>query len=173
MDEFKLPEKFAHDPARFRLLKSGAVRDEQLGQIVYMPPGGGKNGYTSETAKAAAQRRKEIGFIAQMRGLALGNGVELPEDAELEELLQKSGDAIVAIYAHTVKTYLQSKNIRGMGEIIPKLVAGFIETDSRAREMDAPPSEMPAIFILFNQYIHQLQEVKNDNSKAVNGEIIE
>lgn len=172
MDEFKLPEKFAHDPARFRLLKSGAVYDNQIGRIV-ANPGGGKYAVTTEKSVEMHARRKQVGIIAQMRALARAEGMELPDDIEMDELLSLAASGVEALYTHAIKTFLASKNIRGMGEIIPKLVAGFIETDSRVRpEMDTP-QEMPTFFILMNQYVHQLQNVKDDNSKAVEGEIIE
>src|SRR6266498_2051110 len=124
MTEQTLPEKYS-DPERYKLLDSGAIYDLQAGRIVANI--GGKYTITPEMAKSIAQRKKEIGIIAQMRGLALANGNELPEDADIETIVRAAGSAIEALTAHMGKTFLQSKNVRGLGEAYKPLVAGFIE----------------------------------------------
>jgi len=174
-EEKKPIEFYRSQPERYQILRNGAVRDRTKSQSAIVAIFPELNPYTITAEKSAEfqARRKQVGMIAQMRALARAEGIELPDDIKMDELLVHAASGVEALYIHAIKTFLASKNIRGMGEIIPKLVAGFIETDSRAREMDAPPAEIPAIFILLNQYINQLQGGKEDNSKAVDGEILE
>jgi len=171
MDETKLPDKY--NDGKHSLWENGAIYSHEKGRIVAKLPGGPRYDITAEKSAEWSARRKQVGLIAHMKGLAKGAGIELPEDADLETIVQGAGSAIEAITAHMAKTFISSKNLRGMGESYGKLTAGFVDTDSRAHsEMDTP-RDMPQIAILLLQFINQLQEVKEDNSKAVEGEIIE
>lgn len=170
-DELDDPYKNYRDPERFRILPGGAVYDLEKKQIVDNP-GGGKYAITPETSQLMHKRRKELGAIAHMRALAAAEGIELPEGADLEELAQAAAKGIEALTLHMVKTFKQSKNLRGMAESFGRLTTGFLDTErTRADEMDLPPHRDP-LMALLAQYVANLAN-RQDASGTLEGEILE
>ena len=77
---------------------------------------------TAENSQAFKDRRKQLRAIAKAKGKIIGTGLELPDDADLEELAAKEHDADVLLVAHTTKTYMNNKSLRGMEGILPRLL---------------------------------------------------
>jgi hypothetical protein len=154
------------DPSRYRFFDGGAVYDLQKGRIVaHTQPTDGKYQITPEKGKEFAQRRRELGQIAQLKALAASEGIELPEGADMDELIQAAAKGIEAITLHMLKTFKDSKNLRGMAESYSKLTTGFIETD-RGRSDDVPTTTTDTM-VMISQFIN----MSRDNT--VEGEILE
>jgi hypothetical protein len=158
------------DPTRFRILANGAVYGLQEGRIVSAK--GATTRITPETSPIFHKRRKELGAIAHMRALAASEGIELPEGADLEELVQAAAKGIEALTLHMLKTFKQSKNLRGMAESYGKLTTGFLDTDrSRADQQDLLPHPDP-LMALLARYVADLAS-RQDTSGTIEGEILE
>jgi len=174
IEEKKPIEFYRSQPERYQILKNGAVRDRTKSQsaIVAIFPELNPYTITPERSREFLERRRAIGLRSALEGLALVLDVD-PSEID-DELLLQAGSALAAIVASSGKAALKSNNIRGQAEYIRFLASLFgIDSLKRAEEMEPPPPEMPTIFILLNQYVNQLQEGKEDNSKAVDGEILE
>ena len=118
------------DPDRYQVTSNGAVKDLQAGgRIVAMDPSRNPAAFTPENGAAMQKKGMAARRIREMRGIALGHGIELPDDADLEQIAAAAGSAWEALIAHTYRVYMSSKNIRGMGEIIPKLASAFQDDD--------------------------------------------
>lgn len=143
-----LPEEY-RDPERYRLLPNGAIYDMQIKRIV-ANPGGGTFAITPETSAAMHQRRRELGLISHLRGLAKGAGIQLAPDAPLDEIVLGAANGLEALVAHMAQTFKESKNLRGMGESFGKLAAPLLGNLS---EIDEPPprTPMPRIILLLAQ----------------------
>lgn len=81
---------------------------------------------SSERGKELAQIKKEKGTLAQLRALAKGTGVELPEDAELDQLVEQASSGLEALTLHFFQQFMKSSNIRGMAESYGKLAAPLV-----------------------------------------------
>jgi hypothetical protein len=110
------------DPIRFSLLKSGAVYDRDAGRIV-THTGEGPFQITKESSGQMRTRWKQKTLIAQLRGLAAKEGVELPPDITDEEIVQGALSGVEALTAHMKAIFLKSNNIRGLAEAYSKLVS--------------------------------------------------
>ena len=64
---------------------------------------------------------RERAIASQLRGLARATK-ELPEDADFEEIAAGALTTIEALTKHFVEIFLQSNNIRGLGEAYSKLI---------------------------------------------------
>lgn len=121
-------------PERYKVLKSGAVYDREVGRIV-SHSGEGEYQITSATARAMLAKKREKAIAAQMRGLAAKNGIALPPDATDEEVLNGALDGMEALTAHMKKVFLESNNIRGLAEAYTKLTAPLVGSQSDEREI--------------------------------------
>ena len=145
MDEVELPAKDTQtralppeysDPERYRVLSNGAIYDMQTKRIA-ANPGGGTTAITHASASHlhtlwAAKKRR-----AQLRGLVRGTDID-PSDIP-DELLAQAESAAEVVVAHTVKTYLASKNIRGMAEVLNKIL--MLDDDSGGQAQDNPAAK--------------------------------
>ena len=118
-----IPKKY-QDPEKYRLLDSGAVYDLKAGRICDNL--GGKYSITSENARTFLDRRREVGLIAQLRGLASAEGIELGDDAELHDIVHGAASAVEALTKLLAQKFKESDNIRGMGEVYSKLIAPLL-----------------------------------------------
>ncbi len=107
----------------FYLYDNGMELWKDSGKIKAPPPA---HAITPETARAMQQRGKMKGMIAQLRGLAKATGLELPADAELEQILEGAGDTLEALTVHFAKTFLKSSSLRGMAEGYARLAAPLV-----------------------------------------------
>lgn len=133
-------EEVLANPERYRIIPGGAVRDTETGRIVTYV--GGKNLITKETSQLMHARRRELGLRSHLRGMILGAGLDLDPDDVDDDLVRKAGDALELYVAHMGKTFLKSQNIRGMGEIFPKLVEPFSRVMKEEDDTVIPLSSM-------------------------------
>lgn len=169
-EPLQLPEPYAREPDRYLLFKNGAIFDRQANRIVANIGGPHSTRITAETSQAFHQRRKELGVIARMRALAAAEGIELPEDADLEDLARHAAKGIEALTLHMARTFKSSKNLRGMAETYGKLSADFLEDRTRQDPEQLPHRE--PLMALLAEYVAGLVD-RQDTSAAIEGEILE
>lgn len=133
-------EEVLANPERYTIIPGGAVRDTETGRIVTHV--GGKNLITKETSQLMHARRRELGLRSHLRGMILGAGLDLDPDDVEDDLVRKASDALELYVAHMGKTFLKSQNIRGMGEIFPKLVEPFSRVMKEEDDTVIPLSSM-------------------------------
>jgi ketosteroid isomerase-like protein len=163
----KITEEEARaNPERYQILASGAIKDLQTGY--FCGNIGGKYTITPSSSPAMLQRRRDVAMVAHMRGLSKAMGVEMPDDAELDAIIEGAGNAIEAITAHMAKTFLGSKNLRGMGETFGRLVSPLSGEGERGA---------PSVVIVNNvgdtQATRMFEQVYRDVIRVQNGEILE
>jgi hypothetical protein len=112
------------DETRYRILDGGAVYGLQEGRIVAHLPGG-KYLITPENARSMLERKRQIGQIAQLRGLARAAGMDL-DNATLEEIAKGAGDAIENMTTHFYQVFMKSSNVRGLAEAFRGLTAPML-----------------------------------------------
>jgi hypothetical protein len=111
-------------PNRYREIDGGAILDKKFGRLVGHL--GGKYQISKETARQMVAMKKAKAVKSQMLGIAAAAGIELAQDATDDEILAGALDGIQALTAHMAKTFMQSNNIRGLGESYARLVAPFV-----------------------------------------------
>jgi len=106
-----------------RVYETGMIKTED-GTRWVTPPPGAATFHTSERGKELYLRRQEKSQQRAIEAIDAGAG--------LDRSKWGTGQGWFTIIEHTVKTYLQSKNIRGMGEVLAKLAgaAGYTSKDS-------------------------------------------
>lgn len=154
-DETKDLEFYKARPERYRILESGAVVDTQTARMV--ANFNSKFAITKDNARAMLQRRKEVGILAQMRGLAKAQGLDLPPDVELEEVIRGAGSAVEALTAHMAKTFLESKNLRGMGETYGRLTSNMVESEP---ESEYAPLAHDSDIEILREILHAAKAVR-------------
>jgi hypothetical protein len=134
------------NPDRYREGSNGAVFDRETGRIVTLDPSRNPYAITPENAREMHKRRKQLDRIARMRGLALGIGIELPEDAAIEQIAGAAHSAVEALTAHMTKVFLKSNNVRGLAEAYSKLIAALQDDDEG--EDGARNDHLPRVLVL-------------------------
>jgi hypothetical protein len=156
-DDPDIPEKYRSE--RYKVLDGGAIYDLEQHQIVdHLYHGGGKYQINSrEMALSFREKARLVGLRAQLRGLA--RAVNL-DPAEIDDdLLLQSGSALEALTCHMAKTFLQSKNLRGMSEGYGSLSAPMIG-DRRQRPDETDQGPTVNIITLISQYIQNQNQQK-------------
>lgn len=135
-------EEILANPERYHIVPGGVVEDRETGRVVGRV--GGKHLITKETSQLMHARRRELGLRSHLRGMILGAGLDIDPDDVDDDMVRKAGDALELYVAHMGRTFLKSQNIRGMGEIFPKLVEPFSRVMQKDDEDDAsiPVSSM-------------------------------
>lgn len=124
----QLPPEY-NDPTKYRLNAAGSVVSVETGRIV-ANPGGGKYAIAPATSRELRSLWREKKLRDKLRGMVRGAGVE-PSEID-EELIRQAGSAAEVYYAHLGSTFLSSKNLRGMGETIERLLSVGEEGDKEA-----------------------------------------
>lgn len=165
-DEKEKPRPDYSDPNRFILLKGGAVYGREEGRIVaHTQPKDGKNQLTTDRAKELVARRKQIGVLRQMRALARSVDIEVPDDIEPEQLEKLAGDGLEEIFLHMLKTFKDSKNLRGMAEAFAKIATGYLDSGRTDEEVELPQVNQTTILIA--QFIQQLPKGETIGKKIL------
>jgi hypothetical protein len=112
------------DETKYRILDGGAVYGLAEGRIVAHLPGG-KYAITPENSRAMLERKRQIGQIAQLRGLARAAGMDI-DNATLEEIAKGAGDAIENMTLHFYAVFMSSSNVRGLAEAFRGLTAPML-----------------------------------------------
>lgn len=124
-DEKKTLTFYQAHPDRYKIGSNGSVYDLQAGRfcdlIVELNP----YAITPENARQMADRKRQIGQIAQLRGLARGAGLDL-DNATLEDIAKGAGDAIENMTKHFYDVFMKSNNVRGLAEAFKGLTAPML-----------------------------------------------
>jgi len=121
---------------------------------------------SSERGRELALTRWNKSREAAQQGLIEGveqSGIKLTKASPTE--------AWKHLIAHTVKTYMQSKNIRGMAEILGKLgiATGMLEKETEVPEQTNPNAELAgAITMLLSAMKKRERELERE---VVDGEV--
>lgn len=107
------------DTTRYRINAAGSIVSIETGRIV-ANPGGGKNAITPARSRELYTLRRARQERDRLVGLARSMGVN-PSDVD-DELLEQAGSAIAALTEHMARTFMQSSNLRGMGETYSRLL---------------------------------------------------
>ena len=120
----QLPPEYS-DETRYKLLANGAVYDRQVGRIVANPGGGTKaitQARSSELRSLWRAQKARSRLRGLVRGIKDADGKQIDVSDIDDELVMQANDAAEALTAHMVRTFMQSKNLRGMGETYTKLL---------------------------------------------------
>lgn len=145
---------------------NGAKKDAKTGYWISPPP---KAKITHELAREFAALRRVRGVQAQLVGLA--KVIDLDPSDVPDELIEQAGSALEAITTHMGKTFMSSRNLRGMGEVFDKLSAPLVG-DRRERHEDEP-SEQNNIYILLAQFINNAQVTDMSISASNKGDVVD
>lgn len=119
-----------------RVYPDGQIRTADGTRFVTTPPAGIETRLTPERAREIRQQQRDQALIAQMRGLAQGTGVELPEDdADLLALVRSASSGVEALTAHMAEVFLTSRNVRGLAEAYKELTRPMLGDPER----NSPP----------------------------------
>lgn len=141
-----------------RTLKSGAVYDTQLGQIV-ANPGGGKYAITPERSQEMHQQRRERARQEILRVAAMKAGVDV-DNATQEEIDNGAATAAGALWGHAYDLAMGSKNPRSIEGIFPKLLEALLgnlrpgEEGGIANQADAMIKIMSMIRRIEREEVH-------------------
>lgn len=105
---------------RYRILESGAVQDLTTGKIV-SNSGVGKYAITRANSAAMLSKRRQKYLRSHMRGLAMAL-YSLTGSEPDEDIFEKATNTLEVCVAHMARTFVNSDNLRGMGEVFSKLV---------------------------------------------------
>lgn len=123
-DEIITPPDYS-DETRYKRLANGAIYDREVGRIV-SNPGGGTTAITQARSSELRSLWKASQARSRLRGLVRGvcdaDGKQIDVSDIDDELIMQANDAAEALTAHMVRTFLASKNLRGMGETYTKLM---------------------------------------------------
>ena len=115
---------------------NGAIKRADNGHWIKPPNGGSIT--TSERARElqakGQQMRRAQGIRSKLLGMVKGAGLDIDQNAPDEELIETAGSALEVFTAHMGKTFLKSNNIRGMGEVFPKLTDPFNPPETTQEE---------------------------------------
>ena len=136
----QLPPEY-DDPTKYRLNAAGSVVSVETGRIV-ANPGGGKYAIAPASSRELRSLWKAQKARAKLRGMVRGvkdaNGEPIDVSDIDDELIMQANSAAEALTAHMVRTFMQSKNLRGMGETYTKL----LDLDDNAQ--DSGPAQAAA-----------------------------
>lgn len=142
---------------------NGMIQEVKTGHLVKPAP------HTliqpGEDAARMKRLRHEKGMRSKLRGLALGAGVDVDPDAIDEELIDKATDALEVYTAHLGKMFLKTSNIRGMGEVFPKLTDVF-----HVAEPEQKQSEEGELTTAIKGLINAIQDAVKQQGEVVDGE---
>jgi hypothetical protein len=153
------------NPTRYKMLDSGAVYDNEAGRIVDNT-GTGKYAITRDTALDMKRKQKEKGLIAQMRGLAQSQGIELAEDADLTTIVNGAATAIEALTRHMAETFFKSENLRGMGETYTRLITPLMG-EKNSEDEDTTISSYIAVLGELSKLATAIESARTD-SEVIN-----
>lgn len=136
------------DGSQAWVYSDGAVRDYH-GRSVTLPPQMEKHKISQATTSDLLAKRRLVGLRAQLRGIAKGAGVDVPDIDD--DLLLAAGSAVEAFTAHMGMTFMQSKSLRGMSDAYDKLVAPLVG-DRREKQEEPTSNEQPSILILIQEW---------------------
>lgn len=153
-----IDEETGHEMAEY---ESGAIRDVTRNRIVRAPD---KYLITKENAAEMVARKKQIFLREYLIGLAKATGEVLPDD-DLDEITQKAGSTVQAVTIHSVKTYLASKNLRGMAEMWTKLFGPL----AGEKEQDDTPEKVGILEALGREAVEHLlkraKEIREEEAR--------
>ena len=119
----ELPPEY--DPAEYRLSANGSIVSRETGRIV-ANPGGGKHAISPASSREIRSLWRAQKARSRLRGLVRGikdaDGKQIDVSDIDDELVLQANDAAEALTAHMVRTFMASKNLRGMGETYTKLL---------------------------------------------------
>jgi hypothetical protein len=172
-------EVYRADPENYSET-NGVIRDNKTGQIVATDPEKNPNAITtSERGRELANRRKAIGLRSKVLGLidAYNEKAEPadrldPDILTDEELILAAGDAIRLLHKHMTLKFLESGNLRGMGETYTKLVEPFAE-DPRATQVDPPRGTITADPDALHRLLELIEEdriLRREKARAIEAE---
>lgn len=101
---------------------------------------------TVANAREFQSRLRTNSLRGQLKGLLRGAGID-PADTD-EELIAQAESAADAFAAHLAKTFIASKNLRGMGEVYNKIMGPL--AGDQAKE-GAEGQAVPAIILAIQQ----------------------
>jgi hypothetical protein len=147
------------DESRYKRLDSGAVLDRQTGKFVSMDPDRNPWAITPATAQAMSKKSIRARRISGRRGIALGAGIELPDNASIDEINAAASSGFEAVIAHVTRTLLESKNLRGQGEVLAKL-AGLMDDDDEL-DPNTTPADMinPRVVLILAELARKREEL--------------
>jgi len=152
------------------LYSDGSIRDAN-GRAMTRPPQLVEHAITYDNAKEFLARRRLVGLEAQLRGLAKAKLKGVDPSAIPDELLGQAGSALEAVTQHMAETFLDSKNLRGMGEVYDKLAAPLV--GDRREKQDDVPAEPTNVYILLAQFIDQRQVTDMSISASNKDDVID
>lgn len=121
---------------------------------------------TPERAKELHRLGKQKALRSKLKGMIRGAGLDVDANAVDEELIDKAGDALEVFLAHMGQTFLKTSNIRGMGEVWPKLTEYFHVEEKEEQEKSAEPTLEDALKGL----IGAIQQAVERQGEVIDGE---
>jgi hypothetical protein len=131
--------------------ENGMERDAATGHLIRPA---NSDLITTENALDYSRRRALKQRREYLEGLIRGRGEEAPEGASLDELEELAGESKKALWSHWYKTFLSSKNLRGMGESANKLLAG---PGQPGDEKNDAPEIPPRVFVFLAELTRRAQ----------------
>ena len=167
-------EYYKASPEKYRVTDAGLVYDLEEKKIVTQYPELNPNAITPSTSQHLHTLRKAQGARSRLMGLIDAGkvkGLDFPDPESMtdEEVIKAAGDVVRLITKHTALTYLESKNLRGMGEIFGKLLEPFAE-DPRARDLlplERGVIAAPEILLELLNAIETRQQGAIDRARAI------
>ena len=165
-------------PDEYSVESNGAIRRRADGQIVTIFPE--LNPYaitTPERGRELARMRRAYGLRSKLLGMidAYNEKQENPADRidpdalTDEEVIAAGGDALRLLTKHMTLKFVESGNLRGMGEVFTKLAEPFAE-DPHARETPPPAGTINATPAALVELLHALESEKAaalDRARAI------
>lgn len=156
---FYTDENTGHEIAVYA---SGLERDTVTNRIVKPAPG---TIITPEKSAEFHQRKRELGIIAQLRGL----NDEVSPEATLDDIVNGAAAKVEAITRHAVKTFMESKTSRSQEGMYPKLMQALLGEQERAGT--------PVVIVNQPSYTSEqaraILKVTGDIRRVQNGEVVE
>jgi hypothetical protein len=182
MPKEKKPIEYYQDrPEEYSITKTGNVKDRTTGRIVTTFPELNPHAITtSERGRELANMRRALGTRSKMLGLidaynekTEGEKID-PDTLTDEELILAAGDALRLMHKHMGIKFLDSANLRGMGETYTKLVEPFAE-DPNARGPIPQPGQITAGVDTLLRLVDVLERERAaavDRGRAIEGKTI-
>lgn len=159
--------KEIRDGVEVLVYPSGMVKRADNGHYI-SPPSSAKIA-DSERGRELYELKRQKGVMAQLRALARGAGIELPEDADLEKIIEGASSGTEALTLHLYKQFMKSENLRGMAEAYGKLSAPMVGDQA------APPKAGNTINVvnISDDVMHFLKDVRalmQENRKIIDAD---
>jgi hypothetical protein len=178
----KKPIEYYQDrPEEYSITKTGNVKDKTTGRIVTTFSELNPHAITtSERGRELANMRRANGLRSKMLGMIDGyNKKQTTEEAKIdpdsltdEELIIAAGNAIRLLHSHLYNKFMDSANLRGMGETYTKLVEPFAE-DPNARGPVAQPGQIsgsPQALMQLVDLLERERAAAVDRGRAIEGQ---